>query len=273
MSTQTEVRCGTITALRRYPVKSMAGEELQAAEFGPRGMVGDRAYAIVDPETGKVASAKNPKKWPNLFDCAAGYLEAPDPGRIPAVRMTLPDGSVVNSDADDLDGILAALLGRPGVLQQAVPEQPVLEEYVPDMEEYEHRDEVIDGPMLAGTFFDAAPVHVLTTGTIESLLAVYPDGMFDIRRFRPNILIETPAEAGPFPESEWIGRTLTIGDVELRITGHCGRCVMTTLPQPGIARDPLILRTAAQHNAAHVGIYAEVSRAGSVRLGDVATLS
>jgi uncharacterized protein YcbX len=251
----------------------MLGEQLELAEFGSMGMVGDRAYAIVDPETGKVASAKNPKKWPRLFECQADYLQAPTNGSIPAVRVTLPDGNAMTGDSPQLTGAITALLGRPGVLQHAVPERPVLEEYWPDMEELDHQDEVTDEAMPEGTFFDCAPVHVLTTGTLDSLRAVYASGLFDVRRFRPNILIETPADAGPFPESDWVGRTLTIGEIQLRITNHCGRCVMTTLPQPGIPRDPGILRAAAQHNSAHVGVYAEVIKGGATRLGDTATLS
>ncbi len=272
MTYTTEAVCGHVAELRRYPVKSMLGEALESVEFGAGGMLGDRTYAIVDPETGKVASAKNPKKWPNLFECRAGYLEEPTAGRVSPVRVTLPDGSTMSSESTDLDAALAAVLGRPGTLQHSVPPQPVLEEYWLDMEELERRDVITDDPMPDGTFFDCAPVHILTTGTLDSLRAVYPEGVFDIGRFRPNILLATREDAGSFPESGWIGRTLTIGELELHIVGHTGRCVMTTLPQPGIPRDPGILRAAARHNAAHVGVYAEVHRPGTVRVGAEAVL-
>jgi uncharacterized protein YcbX len=259
-------------ALWRYPVKSMLGEELNAASVGASGLIGDRAYAIVDPDSGKVASAKNPKKWPHLFDCRAAYVEAPASDRIPAVRVTLPDGRVTTSDDAGFDAAVTAMLGRPGKLQQAVPEKPILEEYWPDMEELDHRDEVTEEAMPEGTFFDLAPVHILTTGTLDGLRAVYPEGRFETRRFRPNIVIATPSDHGPFPEAAWIGRTLTIGGVRLKVTDHCPRCVMTTLPQGDLPRDPGILRAAARHNNAHVGIYAEVLNAGATRRGDPVTL-
>lgn len=272
MALDTDTTGGSVVALWRYPVKSMLGEELNLATFAAHGMVGDRAYAIVDPETGKVASAKNPKKWPQLFDCRVRYRETPDPQRIPAVHVTLPDGQEASSDAASFDAAMTAMLGRPGRLQRSVPERPVLEEYWPDMEELDHRDEVTDEAMPLGTFFDLAPVHLLTTGTLEGLRAAYPAGRFEVRRFRPNIVIETPPEAGAFPENGWIGQTIAVGEVQLKITGACPRCVMTTLPQGDLPRDPGILRAAARHNSAHVGVYAEVLRGGVVRRRDGVTL-
>ena len=259
--------------LWRYPVKSMMGEELNAATFASGGLVGDRAYAILDPETGKVASAKNPKKWPNLFDCHAAYVEAPSTSRIPAVRLTLPDGQIATSDEGGCDAALSAMLGRPGRLQTAVPERPVLEEYWPDMEELDHRDAVTDEAMPLGTFFDVGPVHLLTTGTLDGLRAAYPAGRFETRRFRPNIVVHTSPDDGAFPEGGWIGRTIALGDeVRLKVIGHCGRCVMTTLPQGDLPHDPGILRAAARHNEAHVGVYAEVVEGGTTRRGDVLAL-
>jgi uncharacterized protein YcbX len=255
----------------------MMGEELTASVVGPRGLAGDRAYAIVDADTGKVASAKNPKKWPHLFDCRAAYVDAPDGridavgggGQMPPVLVTLPDGQVARTDDGGFSATLTAMLGRPGILQTVVPETPILEEYWPDMEELDHRDVVTDEALPEGTFFDLATVHILTTGTLDGLRAAYPGGRFEARRFRPNIVIETPPEAGFFPETGWVGRGLAIGDeVRMEITDHCPRCVMTTLPQGDLPRDPGILRAAAQHNDAHVGIYAEVTQSGAVRRGD-----
>jgi uncharacterized protein len=271
---------GSVVALWRYPVKSMMGEELNATCVGPRGLLGDRLYAIVDPDTGKVASAKNPKKWPYLFDYRAAYVDAPNGGvdalggdGIPTVRITFPDGQITCSDDAGLGAALTAMLGRPATLQTAVPDTPILEEYWPDMEELEQRDVVTDESLPEGTFFDLASVHILTTGTIDGLRAAYPGGRFEARRFRPNIIVETPPEDGFFPETRWIGRRLAIGDeVRMEITDHCPRCVMTTLPQGDLPRDPGILRAAAQHNEAHVGIYAEVTQGGAIRRGDTVRL-
>ena len=96
-----------------------------------------------------------------------------------------------------------------------------------------------------------------------------PQGRFEARRFRPNIVVETAPGAKDFVENAWSDHTLVIGDaVRLRISGPCPRCVMTTLPQGDLAKDPGILRTAAQHNHANVGLYASVVRGGTVRRGD-----
>ncbi len=112
-------------------------------------------------------------------------------------------------------------------------------------------------------------VHLLTTATLDRLSQLYPDGRFDVRRFRPNVVVAPSNGEGGFPENEWVGRTVAIGEeVRLRITKPCGRCVMTTLAQDDLPKDPGILRTAAQHNNVKVGVYASVERGGLVRRGD-----
>ena len=117
--------------------------------------------------------------------------------------------------------------------------------------------------MPAGTFFDLATIHVLTTATLNRLRKLYPQGRFEVRRFRPNIVVRPENDDAEFVETSWVGRELRIGDdVELEITDHCPRCVMTTLPQGDLPKDSGILRTAARHNEVHVGVYGEVRRAG-----------
>lgn len=271
MSVDTNGEVGSIGALWRYPVKSMLGEELNATWLGKNGLLGDRVYAIVDPDTGKVASAKNPKKWPHLFDCRAAFVDPPQSGNgLPPVRVTLPDGRITRSDDGDFDEALSFMLGRSGQLQSAVPEQPVLEEYWPDIEGLDLREEVTDESLPEGTFFDLATIHLLTTATLDRLREVYPAGRFEPRRFRPNIVIQTPPGESSFLEGDWVERTLAIGDeVRLKVIADCPRCVMTTLPQSDLPRDPGILRAAAQHNDAHVGIYAEVEQGGTIRRRDM----
>ena len=279
---------GSVVALWRYPVKSMMGEELNASEVAEVGLLGDRAYALVDSTDGKVASAKNPRKWPTLFDCRAALADAPKPGKtMPPVRIVLPDGTIASSEQLDVHPILSTVLKRPVTLKAAErihlagAESSVgsdrraatAEEYWPDMEGLEHRDTVTDFGLPQGTFFDAAVVHVMTTATLDRLRGLYPHGRFEVRRFRPNMVIET-ANGGPdFVENAWIGRTLAIGDaVRLSITGPCPRCVMTTLAQGDLPRDAGVLRTAAQYNRANVGVYASVLRGGKVHRGDSISL-
>ncbi len=274
MSTPTQNALGSVVALWRYPVKSMLGEELNAADVTERGLLGDRAYALMDPSSGKVGSAKNPRKWPNLFDCRAAFVEPPRSGDgLPPVTITLPNGTVVTSEQRDLHRDLSTALGREVTLAASAPELPSLEEYWPDIEGLAHKETVTDESMPAGTFFDLATIHLLTTATIDRLRALYPQGRFEVRRFRPNIVVEAASGEQDFVENAWIGRTLAIGDeVRLSVTSPCPRCVMTTLPQGDLPRDPGILRTAAQHNGVNVGVYAAIVRGGRIRRGDTVEL-
>ena len=250
----------------------MMGEELNATEVVKRGLLGDRAYALVDSSDGKVASAKNPRKWPKLFDFRAALVDAPRTGgKVPSVRITLPDGTIVTSDQPDVDRVLSNIVKCQVKLESALAQQrtATAEEYWPDIEGLDHRDTVTDFGLPEGTFFDCAVVHLLTTATLDRLRVLYPQGRFEVRRFRPNIMVETVSGEKDFVEDAWIGRTLAIGDVvRLSITGPCPRCVMTTLPQGDLPKDAGILRTAAQQNRANVGIYASVLQGGKVRRGD-----
>ena len=278
-SPSAQVEAGSVVGLWRYPVKSMMGEELNASEVTGRGLVGDRQFAVVDASTGKVAGAKNPRKWGNFFDFRAAYVEPPErESKLPAVRLTLPDGTVVTSEQPELAQVLSRALGREVAFAEAEHHGEgsgaQAEEYWPDMAGLEHRDTVTEWELPAGTFFDLAVVHLLTTATIERLRALYPEGRFEVRRFRPNIVVATAPDQQGFVENDWIGRTLAIGDqVHLRITGPCPRCVMTTLPQGDLPKDAGILRTAAQNNEANVGVYADVVKSGTVRRGDDVTLA
>ena len=257
----------------------MMGEELNAVEVSEVGLLGDRAYAIVDLSDGKIASAKNPRKWPDLFCFRAAFVDPPQSGaKVPSVRITLPDGAVVTSDQADISEILSRALSRKVTFNSAMLSRPVgsianAEEYWLDMEGLEHRDTVTDFALPEGTFFDTAVVHLLTTATLDRLRDLYPQGRFEANRFRPNIVVQTENGGEDFVENAWIGKVLAIGDtVRLSVTGPCPRCVMTTLPQGDLPKDVGILRAAAQHNQANVGIYASVIRGGKVRRGDSVSL-
>ncbi len=270
---------GSVVGLWRYPVKSMMGEELNAAEVTERGLVGDRRFALVDTSTGKVAGAKNPRKWANFFDFRAAYVEPPERGsNLPAVRLTLPDGTVVTSEQPDLAQILSRALGHEVAFAEAQGDGESsgaqAEEYWPDVEYLDFRDTVTDFELPAGMFFDLAVVHLLTTATIDRLRTLHPEGRFEVRRFRPNIVVATGPDEQGFVENDWIGHTIAIGDeVRLRITGPCPRCVMTTLSQGDLPKDPGILRAAAQNNHANVGVYADVVTGGTTRRGDRVALA
>ena len=287
MSQTVEEIVGSVVSLWRYPVKSMMGEELNASEVGERGLLGDRAYALVDSSDGRVASAKNPRKWPRMFEFRAAFADAPHRGaQMPPVRITMPDGTIRTSDSTDLHESLSRALerevsleaaerGQPEAIESAPPNPRAsrAEEYWPDMDGLDYRDAVTDFDLPEGTFFDCAVVHVLTTATLDRLRQLYPQGRFEVRRFRANVVVETSSGATGFVEDAWIGRTVHVGpEVQLSVTGPCPRCVMTTLAQGDLPKDSGILRTAAQHNKVNVGVYASVVRGGHVRRGDAIRL-
>jgi uncharacterized protein len=289
---------GAIAALWRFPVKSMLGEQVDTAEVTERGVVGDRAYALIEAETGKVLSAKNPKLGPTMLACRAEFTESPRVGEEPPpVRITLPDGASSTSDAPDVDATLSGYLGRDVTLARAAPEDFTIDHYHPDMEGLDpegHRDTVTEtklGSALfagaglpsavpVGAFFDVFPISVMTRSTLDQLNELRPESRFDERRFRMNVMVGTPDNG--FVENDWVGRDLELGDdVRLSITIPDPRCVMTTQPQGDLPKDTEILRTLVRHNRLDVlggpypcaGVYATVSAPGTIRAGDPAILN
>jgi uncharacterized protein YcbX len=260
------MQIGSVVSLWRYPVKSMLGEELNASEVTGVGLLGDRGYAVIDKSDGKAASAKNPRRWPTLFD----FRAALDDG---TARITLPDGTLVSSDQEDVDRILSKAFGRDVSLRAAGGNSPTSEGLWPDMPGLSHRDTIHEFALSQGTFFDAGMVHLLTTATIERFREAYPPGRFEVRRFRPNIVVQLSTDEKGFVENDWVGRTIAVGDdVRLNVTKLCSRCIMTTLPQGDLPKDPGILRTLAQHNGANAGVYAGVMCGGTIRRGDAIAL-
>jgi len=261
---------GSIVSLWRYPVKSMMGEEINSSLVTERGLLGDRSYALMDLSTGKVISAKNPRKWPGMFGFRAAYVEPPDMHEgIPPVRITMPGGTSATTTEAELDSLLSRALGASVSLQSKPPVIPQLEEYWPDVDNLAHRETVTEEAMPPGTFFDGAVVHILTTATLKQLHRVYQQGSFEARRFRPNLVVAPDAADEGFVENSWVGRTLMIGDrVRLKVTCATGRCVMTTLPQGDLPRDLGILKAAVSANHANVGVYATVESEGVIRAGD-----
>ncbi|EAU69944.1 mosc domain protein [Stigmatella aurantiaca DW4/3-1] len=246
-------------------------------------MLGDRAYALIDRETGHVASAKHPRKWSKLIECRAAFEAPPQPGEpLPPVRITLPDGTELCSTQPDVEQVLSRVLGREVTLTSTVPEAPTREanrapiDGSPDEELIRSESLALAAP--TGTFFDHAPLHVLTTATLARLSELYPSGRFEPRRFRPNLLIG-PSEGEGFVENGWLGRSLQVGpDVRMRLIDPSPRCVITTLAQGDLPRDPGILRTVGAHvSAASVtfapgvvfpavaGAYATVLHGGRLR--------
>jgi uncharacterized protein len=284
---------GSVARLSLFPVKSMQGEQVEAVEVGGGGVVGDRAYALVDTVTGKVLSGKTPRIGTVLLSCRAAFAGAPSAGEpLPPVRITLPDGTSVRSDDADADATLSAHLGLEVGLRQAAPDDFTIDQYHPDLGDLDPegpRDAVtesrlgaalfatvgIPSPVPPGSFLDVFPVSVLTTSTLARLEALQPGASFDARRFRMNILVDGAGNG--FVENDWVGRTLSIGDTtNLAIAMPDPRCVMISLSQGDLPAEAEVLRTVARHNRLEVlgghypcaGVYATVGAGGTVRTGD-----
>jgi len=231
------MRIGTIKQIWRYAVKSMAGEQLQECTVGERGIAGDRGWAIFEEATGKIAPGS---RFPLLMQCAARYREAPANGFVPHAEIHFPDGPQFGTDQPDINQRLTELLGQSVSL----------------------------GPP-RGAYFDASPIHVLTTASLDVMARLNPTAMWDVRRFRPNFFVETDPGVTGLLEAEWTGQKLRLGSVELYCEIPAVRCGMAIQKQQGIPKDPSILRTIVEKANEDLGIYANVTKAGEVRLGDV----
>jgi len=234
---------GSVSTLWRYPVSSMAGESREALRLRADGAEGDRLWGVVDAASGEIARPLEPQ-WNNLPMVATRLhddgLEIAAPGR----RWMRAPGEAADSALSGFLGFAATILP----LDEARPAHHA-------------------GP-LAQARYSKAPVHLATTASLDRLKALHPDGEIDPRRFRPNLLVEMPAQDGRFPETEWTGRLLSVGNVVLRVIEPCRRCGFTMLAQPGLAHDPQILRNIVRHNAHNLGIYCAVERPGVVGAGD-----
>lgn len=282
---------GRVVEVWRYPVKSMGGESLPGAAFGPLGIPGDRGWALRDEAAGELRGAK---KLPALMQCAARYDAEPAEGRIPPVTMTLPDGSTVGSGDADAAARLSALTGRALTLwplqpperaehyRRGLPDDPDMEaelrqifgrlpdEPLPDLSQLP--PELFEYTSPLGTHFDVLPVHLLTTASLRALAAHHPGARFDVRRFRPNLLIEPGEGVHTLIETGWCGRSLRIGGAVFAVAMPTMRCSMTTHATGDLAKDPSVLRTIVREADQNLGAYATVEQPGAVRLGDAVEL-
>ncbi len=277
------VSVGTVTALRRYPIKSMLGESVAVSEVTGRGLAGDRLMGLVQRETGKVASAKNPRLWRGLLQLRARLSG-------PAVTITFPDGTVAGGGDPGIDAALSRFLGQPVTLTATPPrggrlDRAVPEEVLRDGIQAEVRVETLEigGAAPDATFFDFAPLHLLTTSTVDAIGALSPRGVVEPERYRPNILIGGTAPG--FTENDWLGHDLRIGpELTVRVIARSPRCAIPTLEHGDLPRDTDALRVPAGHNRVSpadgwpaaqpcAGVYATVLRPGRIRAGDEAQLA
>ena len=262
-----------VGALWRYPIKSMMGETVGAAQVTARGIAGDRGRALVDVPGNRAAVVRT---WGQaLMIYRAAYVAEPSPvGPWPEVSVTAPDGEVLAQA--DLAERLSTVAGRPLSLLDEAPEGLLLEFPSGTLAgRLEAMTETrLSARAPAGTFFDASPLHLIAASTIEALQGSLPQADVGVARFRPNLVVDG---AEPFAENRWVGRRLGIGGAVVQVDSLCPRCVNVTLPQAGIDRSPALLKTIAQANAADLGIagvlpcagvYASVVENGQIQAGD-----
>src|SRR5256885_10027145 len=237
---------GTVTVLRRYPVKSMLGEELDTAEVSRSGLARDRRLAVVSRQTGKVASAKYPRLWRDMLTLSAEALDD-------AARITLPDGKTVSSTDPGVDEILSAVLGQPVTLTDTPPPGATLDRAVP---EAVLRDGIkaqvaatlveIGAAAPPGTFVDFAPLHLITTATLDRIAELSPYRRIRLERYRPNAVIRT--EAGGFTENDWLRRDLPVGEGPgLRGIARTPRCAIPPLAPRALPPGPQAPPAAGPH--------------------------
>jgi uncharacterized protein len=275
---------GRVAGLWRFPVKSFQGEPLTTLTLTPAGVVGDRQWAAIDLDTGRALSAKT---VPALLEVVAATTGEGD-GVGFGVEVTLPDGTVARAGDPEADAALSAWLGRPVALRHAGDtrgdgDQPVTYEMTFDPPDDEA--ELVDIPVPDGSYVDLFAVHLLTTTSLATVTAARPDGNWDIRRFRPNVLVETAALADGFPEDAWVGRRVGLGagGAGLDVVMRTMRCALPLRPQPAFAdatrsapalpRDVDIYRTLSAVHDNDLGAYAAVAEPGDVRLGDEVVVS
>jgi uncharacterized protein len=268
---------GTVTGLHRYPVKSLLGEGVAGSDVTDRGLAHDRGLALVDRETGKVASAKNPRLWRGLLAFAAEHTGA-------AVRIRTLDGKTFRSTDPGIDETLSGLLGRPVTLTRTAPPDATLDRARPEevlragvTAPVPVDTSVIGSAAPPGTFFDFAPLHLITASTLDRVARLSPRGTVERQRYRPNLVIRTD-EPG-FAENAWVDRDLRIGDeLVLRVIARTPRCAVPTLAHGDLPRDTDALRVPADHNRVRplaamepmpcAGAYAQVLHPGRIRRGD-----
>lgn len=222
----------------RYPVKSLAGERVHTATVDARGLEGDRLWALVDADGG-VASGKTSRRFRKVRGLLhhRSHLDGGQP------VITLADGRSARADDAAVEELIAAIT-PPGWSLQRENSTP---------------------------HFDAAAVHVVTTRTLATLSEAVGERV-PVQRLRPNLLLEVE-HGGPFPEDDWLDRTLRIGAVELRVVERCERCVMVGHPQAELESRPKILKTIGRVNGACAGVYAQVITPGELGEGDIALLA
>jgi len=245
-----------LVEIARYPVKSLQGEVMSSAEIELDGVRGDRCWGIRDEATGKILTGR---RAPHLL-FAAGALA---PNGAPVI--TLPSGVTCQGPGAETDAALSEWLDKPVSLVSSVGGPAARAEYFENATD--DTSQAIEWTMPVGRFVDALPLLVLTTASLRTAAALYQAGDWQLRRFRPNLVVDVAGDG--WLEDAWCGHsTVRIGGVELQPQEPCMRCTMVTRPQPNLDGDPDIFRTLARNHRGHFGAWTAVTTGGTIRVGD-----
>ncbi|RWM25130.1 MOSC domain-containing protein [Mesorhizobium sp.] len=236
---------GTVGQLWRYPASSLAGERLDAISVGTSTVDGDRLFGLVDASDGEIARPDREPKWHKVPLIRTRFTAERQ------LEVAVPGGGWLPAPGPESDRAVSAFVGfevsiRPFGRENAAPGYA--------------------GPLTAARY-NKAPIHLLTTASLARLKALHPEGVPDPRRFRPNIVVDMEPVEDSFPETEWIGRKLAVGDLLLTVSEPCRRCGFTIIAQDGFDTDPGILRNLVRHNAHNLGVYCTVDRPARIEVG------
>ena len=274
----------SVTNIYRYPVKSMMGEALRAVDIGEAGIPGDRGWAVRDEKRGGIRGGK---KIPQLMTLGAKSGAT-------APLITTPDGDSASASSNDINEWLSDKLNHPVTLWPLLPADQ-LDHYrrgAPDTEDFEQElravfgrlpeeplpdltgfEELLEFESPPGTYFDAFPISIMSQQSLATMNQLEGESRFDVRRFRPNLLVDIPDTDHPFPEQAWVGETVSIGSVRLKIDMTCPRCSMTTHGFDDLPRDTEVMRKLVSHSDGNLGIYASVQSPGKISLEDHIVIS
>lgn len=247
-----------VEELWRYPVKSLRGERLTRAELVADGLDGDRGWGIRSSATGRILTAR---RAPALLMAAAALVDG-----VPVI--TLPDGSRCAGPGAATDAALSDWLEQPVSLVAAIGGPGGRAEFFEDATD--DSSPAVEWTMPEGRFVDAGPLLLLSTASLRTMADRHPDGSWDVRRFRPNLVLDVPgdgAEEG-WPEDGWTGRALRVGGAVVVPTEPCVRCTMVTRAQPGVEADVEIFRALRRHHGATFGMWTDIRTPGRVAVGD-----
>ena len=260
MDSATAIDTMRLRAIWRYPVKSLQGEELSDAVLDGNGLRGDRCWGIRDQTTGRILTGR---REPKLLLAAATLGADAEP------TVVLPSGDRCRGTGPETDAALTDWLERPVTLVGAVGAPGGEAEFFADATDDTSR--AIQWTMPAGRFVDAAPLLVLTSASIRAGASLHPEGSWEVRRFRPNLLVDVDTDG--WVEDGWCGLTVDVGAAALVPDQPCVRCTMVTRSQPELDRDLDIYKSLARHHRGTLGVWTRVQAPGSVRVDDLVTVA